>query len=62
LFGHAEGKVANLIPLLDHYQTPKFFKENFNYFDNWQEVAGYPNVTICKSWPHLIGFIHEEQS
>ncbi|RPA78686.1 glycoside hydrolase [Ascobolus immersus RN42] len=31
---------------LHHYQTPQFFKNNFNYFDNWQEVNNYPNVTI----------------
>ncbi|KIM20377.1 glycoside hydrolase family 51 protein [Serendipita vermifera MAFF 305830] len=31
---------------LHHYQTPQFFKDNFNLFDNWQEVAGYPDVQI----------------
>ncbi|KAL2117165.1 hypothetical protein VTJ04DRAFT_9333 [Mycothermus thermophilus] len=31
---------------LHHYQTPQFYKDNFNYFDNWQEINGYPNVTI----------------
>lgn len=33
---------------LHHYETPQFFKERFNFFDNWQEIAGYPGVTICK--------------
>lgn len=33
---------------LHHYETPQFFKNKFNFFDNWQEIAGYPGVTICK--------------
>lgn len=34
---------------LHHYQTPQFYKDNFNYFDNWNEVYNYPGVEICKS-------------
>lgn len=33
---------------LHHYETPQFFKDKFNFFDNWQEIAGYPGVTICE--------------
>ncbi|KIM20379.1 glycoside hydrolase family 51 protein [Serendipita vermifera MAFF 305830] len=28
------------------YQTPQYFKDNFNFFDNWQAIAGYPDVQI----------------
>ncbi|KAH8155680.1 uncharacterized protein LAJ45_00690 [Morchella importuna] len=31
---------------LHHYETPQFFKDRFNFFDNWQTVAGYPGVQI----------------
>src|SRR5690606_642959 len=34
------------LQIIDHYQTPQFYKDNSNYFDNWQEVFGYPDVTI----------------
>jgi alpha-L-arabinofuranosidase len=36
-----------ILTFVDHYQTPQFFKDNFNYFDNWQEVTGYEDVTLC---------------
>ncbi|KAA8895832.1 alpha-L-arabinofuranosidase A [Sphaerosporella brunnea] len=26
---------------MHHYETPQFFKDNFNYFDNWQNASGY---------------------
>jgi alpha-N-arabinofuranosidase len=29
-----------------HYETPQFFKDNFNFFDNWQNVSGYTDVQI----------------
>lgn len=28
------------------YQTPSFFLENFDFYDNWQEDTGNENVTI----------------
>lgn len=31
---------------LHHYETPQFFKDNFNFFDNWQEITGYEGVQI----------------
>ncbi|KIM20380.1 glycoside hydrolase family 51 protein [Serendipita vermifera MAFF 305830] len=31
---------------LHHFETPQYFKDNFNFFDNWQEIAGYPDVKI----------------
>ena len=31
---------------LHHYETPQFFKNRFNFFDNWQEIADYPGVQI----------------
>jgi alpha-N-arabinofuranosidase len=31
---------------MHHYQTPQFFKNDFGFFDNWQQRAGYPNVSI----------------
>ena len=29
-----------------HYETPSFFLEQFDYWDNWQEVTDNENVTI----------------
>jgi len=29
-----------------HYETPSFFLEQFDYFDNWQEATGNENVTV----------------
>ncbi|KAL7269769.1 hypothetical protein RUND412_007554 [Rhizina undulata] len=31
---------------MHHYETPQYFKDNFNFFDNWQETSGYTNVSI----------------
>jgi alpha-N-arabinofuranosidase len=31
---------------LHHYETPQFFKDRFNFFDNWQEISGYKGVQI----------------
>lgn len=32
--------------IVDHYETPQFFKDNFNYFDNWNAATGYKDVEI----------------
>lgn len=29
-----------------HYETPTFFLDSFDYFDNWQETTGNENVTV----------------
>jgi alpha-N-arabinofuranosidase len=31
---------------LHHYETPQFFKDRFNFFDNWQNISGYKDVQI----------------
>jgi alpha-N-arabinofuranosidase len=31
---------------LHHYETPQFFKDRFNFFDNFNEVYDYPGVQI----------------
>ncbi|KAI5801254.1 alpha-L-arabinofuranosidase A [Geopyxis carbonaria] len=31
---------------LHHYETPQFFKDRFNFFDNWQTAANYTGVQI----------------
>ena len=39
-------KANSLFQDLHHYETPTFSLENFDFFDNWQERTGNPDVTI----------------
>ncbi|KIM27412.1 glycoside hydrolase family 51 protein [Serendipita vermifera MAFF 305830] len=40
---------------LHHFETPQFFKDNFNFFDNWQDIAGYPDVKIYVGEHSVLG-------